>query len=115
VRNSEVTETLGKYVVHCPGIGTAQEETRVWVDTLFLEAGVIISHLQSAELLLKRLNVAGLYTKGINLISFSLLAKVLIHSIYIMLSLIVFCCFSFRGKIVGFIFYRNFKNDPGVI
>jgi tetratricopeptide (TPR) repeat protein len=55
---------LDKYVVQRPGFGTDEDETRFWVDALFLEAAVIIGHRQSAGLLLKRLNVPGLYTTG---------------------------------------------------
>jgi tetratricopeptide (TPR) repeat protein len=62
----KVVEILDKYVVQRPGIGTLEDETRFWVDTLFLEAAVIIGHRQAAELLLKRLNVPGLYTTGIS-------------------------------------------------
>jgi tetratricopeptide (TPR) repeat protein len=63
-RKTEVAKILDKYVVQRPGIGTDEDETRFWVDTLFLEAGVLVGHSQSAELLLKRLNVPGLYTTG---------------------------------------------------
>jgi tetratricopeptide (TPR) repeat protein len=63
-RKAEVAEILDKYVVQRPGFGTDEDETRFWVDALFLEAAVIIGHRQSAGLLLKRLNVPGLYTTG---------------------------------------------------
>ena len=35
-RNKEVSEILEKYVVNRPGIGTAEDETPTWMDTLFL-------------------------------------------------------------------------------
>jgi tetratricopeptide (TPR) repeat protein len=65
-RKAEVSEILEKYVVQRPGIGTDEDETRFWVETLFLESAVIVGHRQAAELLLKRLNVPGLYTTGVS-------------------------------------------------
>ena len=63
-RKEEVSEILERSVVKRPGIGTAEDETRAWVDTLYLEAAVLVSHRQAAELLLKRLSGTGLYTTG---------------------------------------------------
>jgi tetratricopeptide (TPR) repeat protein len=63
-RKAEIMEILDKYVVQRPNLGTSQDETRFWVETLFLESAVLVGHRQSAELLLKRLNVPGLYTTG---------------------------------------------------
>jgi serine/threonine protein kinase len=65
-RTKEVVKILDKYVVNRPGIGTDEDETRFWVDTLSLESAVIAGHQQVAELLLKRLNVPDLYTTGIS-------------------------------------------------
>jgi len=63
-RKEEVSEILDKYVVSRPGIGTVEDETRSWVDTLYLEASVLVTHRQAAELLLNRLSGTGLYTTG---------------------------------------------------
>jgi serine/threonine protein kinase/tetratricopeptide (TPR) repeat protein len=65
-RKAEVAEILEKYVVQRPGFGTDEDETRFWVETLFLESAVLVGHRQAAELLLKRLNVPGLYTTGVS-------------------------------------------------
>jgi tetratricopeptide (TPR) repeat protein len=65
-RKAEVAEILDKYVVQRPGFGTDEDETRFWVETLFLESAVIIGHRPAADLLLKRLKVPGLYTTGIS-------------------------------------------------
>jgi tetratricopeptide (TPR) repeat protein/archaellum biogenesis ATPase FlaH len=65
-RKEEVSEILGKYVVKRPNIGTNEDETRFWVDTLFLEAAVLVSHCQAAELLLNRLSGTGLCTTGVS-------------------------------------------------
>jgi tetratricopeptide (TPR) repeat protein len=63
-RKAEVTEILEKYVVQRPGIGTDEDETRYWVDTIFLESAVLVGYHPAVELLLKRLNVPNLYTTG---------------------------------------------------
>jgi tetratricopeptide (TPR) repeat protein len=63
-RKKEASEILEKNVVKRPSIGTVEDETRVWVDTLYLEASVLVSHRQAAELLLDRLCGSGLCTTG---------------------------------------------------
>jgi serine/threonine protein kinase/tetratricopeptide (TPR) repeat protein len=63
-RKAEVTEILDKYVVNRPGFGTAEDETREWVEVLFLEAAVLVGHRRAAELLLNRLKDTGLCTTG---------------------------------------------------
>jgi tetratricopeptide (TPR) repeat protein/ribosomal protein L40E len=63
-RKEEVSEILDKYVVSRPGIGTVEDETRSWVDTLYLEASVLVTHRQAAELLLNRLSGIRLCTTG---------------------------------------------------
>ena len=63
-RKEEVTEILEERVVNRPGIGTSEDETREWVDVLFLEAAALIGHRRAAELLLNRLNDTGLCTTG---------------------------------------------------
>ena len=63
-RKEEVSEILDKYVVNRPGFGTAEDETREWVEALFLEAAVLVGHRQAAELLLNRLKDTGLCTTG---------------------------------------------------
>jgi tetratricopeptide (TPR) repeat protein len=60
----EASDILEKYVIRRPNIGTLEDEERLWVDTPFLEAAVIVKHRPAADLLLKRLNVPGLYTTG---------------------------------------------------
>ena len=59
-----VTEMMEKNVIKRPGFNTIEDETRVWIDTLNLEAAVLIGHRKAAELLLNRLSGAGLYTTG---------------------------------------------------
>jgi len=54
-RYAEVAETLERWVVARPGIGSAEDETMVWVDSISLEAAVLAGHRQAAELLICRL------------------------------------------------------------
>jgi len=63
-RKKEVFEILEKNVVMRPGVGTANDETSYWEDTLYLEASVLAGHHKAAELLLNRLSGTGLYTTG---------------------------------------------------
>jgi len=63
-RKEEVSEMLEKYVISRPGVGTVEDETRFWVDTLYLEAAILINHRQAAGLLLNRLSGTGLFTTG---------------------------------------------------
>jgi eukaryotic-like serine/threonine-protein kinase len=62
----EVIKMLERDVVNRPGIGTIEDETYINLDTLSLEAAVLVGHRQAAEMLLKRLDVPGLYTTGIS-------------------------------------------------
>jgi hypothetical protein len=48
-RKTEVSGILDKYVVNRPGFGTAEDETRDWVEGLFLESAVVIGHRRAAE------------------------------------------------------------------
>jgi archaellum biogenesis ATPase FlaH/tetratricopeptide (TPR) repeat protein len=63
-RKEEVSQILDEYVIKRPGIGTIEDETSYWIDTMYLEAAVLIGHREAAELLLNRLGSAGLYTTG---------------------------------------------------
>jgi tetratricopeptide (TPR) repeat protein/archaellum biogenesis ATPase FlaH len=63
-RKEEVSQILDEYVIKRPGIGTIEDETSYWIDTMYLEAAVMIGHRKAAELLLNRLSNAGLYTTG---------------------------------------------------
>jgi tetratricopeptide (TPR) repeat protein/archaellum biogenesis ATPase FlaH len=63
-RKAEVSEILERMIIKRPGIGTVEDETATWVDTMFLEAAVLVGHRRAAELLLNRLNVLGLCTPG---------------------------------------------------
>jgi tetratricopeptide (TPR) repeat protein len=65
IRKEEVSEILEERVVKRPGIGTAEDETIMHVDTLFLEASVLVGHRQAAELLLNRFKDTGLCTNGL--------------------------------------------------
>ena len=60
----EAAKILEKNVVNRPSIGTSEDETLTWVDTLYLEASVLSGHLRAAELLLNRLSGNGLCTTG---------------------------------------------------
>ncbi|HEY96932.1 MAG TPA: tetratricopeptide repeat protein, partial [Dehalococcoidia bacterium] len=59
-QKEEVSEILEKNVVNRPGIGTIDDVTMVWIDTLYLEAAILAGHRQAAELLLKRYSGTGL-------------------------------------------------------
>jgi tetratricopeptide (TPR) repeat protein len=63
-RKEEAWENLEKHVVLRPGIGTSEDGTIDWIDTLFLETAVIIGHRQAAELLFNRLSGSGLSAIG---------------------------------------------------
>jgi tetratricopeptide (TPR) repeat protein len=64
--NERVAEILEEEVVKRPGIGTLEDETRFWYDTLYLESATLLGHRKVAELLLNRLSGTGLYTTGIS-------------------------------------------------
>jgi tetratricopeptide (TPR) repeat protein len=63
-RKEEVFDILEKNVVMRPSVGTADDETSYWVDTLYLEASVLAGHHKAAEILLNHLSGTGLYTTG---------------------------------------------------
>jgi tetratricopeptide (TPR) repeat protein len=63
-RREEASEILEKNVVNRPGVGTLEDVMPLWIDTLYLEAAVLVGHRQAAELLLKRFSVTGLCSPG---------------------------------------------------
>jgi tetratricopeptide (TPR) repeat protein len=63
-RYAEVAEMLEQMVVARPGIGSAEDETMVWLDITTLEAAVLAGHRQAAELLLHRLAGSNSTTSG---------------------------------------------------
>jgi tetratricopeptide (TPR) repeat protein len=63
-RKEEASEIL-ENVIKRLGIGNPEDETPIWLITVFLEASVLIGHRQAAELLFNRLNITPLYTTGI--------------------------------------------------
>jgi tRNA A-37 threonylcarbamoyl transferase component Bud32/archaellum biogenesis ATPase FlaH len=64
VQNEEAVKVLDQWVVARPGIGTADDETRAFLDVIFLQVAVRIGHCQAAELLLRRFAGSGLRTTG---------------------------------------------------
>jgi tetratricopeptide (TPR) repeat protein len=64
-RYAEVAEMLERMVVARPGIGSAEDETTVWIDITSLEAAVLAGHRQAAELLLRRLAGSSGCTSGL--------------------------------------------------
>jgi len=64
-RYDEVAEMLERRVVARPGIGSAEDETMVWVDIISLEAAVLAGHRPAAELLLRRLAGSSIQTSGL--------------------------------------------------
>ncbi|MEW6184977.1 MAG: protein kinase, partial [Thermodesulfobacteriota bacterium] len=64
-RKNEVSEMLERWVVSRPGIGTAEDETPIYFDSLYLEATMLTGHKRAAELLLKRFSGTGVCTSGI--------------------------------------------------
>jgi len=62
--DAEVAEILEQLVLRRPGMGSAEDETAAWEDTLLLEAAVLVGHRQAAELLLGRLGDSSLRTTG---------------------------------------------------
>jgi tetratricopeptide (TPR) repeat protein len=63
-RKKEVFDILDKNVLMRTGIGTTDDETSYWEDTLYLESSILAGHHKAAELLLNRLSGTGLYTTG---------------------------------------------------
>jgi tetratricopeptide (TPR) repeat protein len=66
-REVEAEEMLQQQVLARPGIGSAEDETAAWVDTLFLEASVLVKHREAAQLLLCRLAGSSVRTSGVGL------------------------------------------------
>jgi tetratricopeptide (TPR) repeat protein len=64
-RYVEVAEMLERLVVGRPGIGSAEDETQVWVDITSLEAAILAEHRQAADLLLRRLAGGRFVTSGL--------------------------------------------------
>jgi tetratricopeptide (TPR) repeat protein len=64
-RKEEASEILERYVVRRPWIGTAEDETPTYWDTLLLEAAIMAGYRRAAELLLNRFAGTGVYTPGI--------------------------------------------------
>jgi len=63
-RYAEVAEILERLVVARPGIGSAEDETIVWLDITALEAAELAGHRRAAELLLQRLSGSSCVTSG---------------------------------------------------
>ena len=63
--NGKAINILEEAVVKRPYIGTIKDQTRMSVDTLNLEASVMVEHRQTAELLLNRLKDSISCTSGI--------------------------------------------------
>ena len=64
-KKEAASEELEKRVVKRPSMATLEDETRFSVDTVYLEASVLLGHRRAAELLLNRLSGSGLCTTGI--------------------------------------------------
>jgi len=64
-RYAEAAEMLERLVVARPGIGSAEDETPVWVDITLLEVAVLAGHRTAAELLLRRLSGSSSQTSGL--------------------------------------------------
>jgi tetratricopeptide (TPR) repeat protein len=64
-REQEATKILEGNVVRRADIGTTVDETSTFIDTLYLEASVLIGHRQAAEVLLNRFRGTDVHTSGI--------------------------------------------------
>jgi len=64
-RNAEVAEMLERLVISRPGIGSAEDETPIWIDITLLEVAVLAGHHQAAEMLLHRLGGSNRLTSGL--------------------------------------------------
>jgi len=64
-RYAEVAKMLERLVIARPGMGSARDETPVWVDITLLEVAVLAGHRQAAELLLRRLAGSSSITSGL--------------------------------------------------
>jgi tetratricopeptide (TPR) repeat protein len=70
-RYDEVAEMLERLVIARPGIGSADDETPVWIDITLLEVAVLAGHRQAAELLLHRLAGSSSRTSGLWLTTYA--------------------------------------------
>jgi tetratricopeptide (TPR) repeat protein len=70
-RHAEVAEMLEQLVVARPGMGSAGDETPVWIDITLLEVAVLAGHRQAAELLLHRLAGSSSRTSGLWLTTYA--------------------------------------------
>jgi tetratricopeptide (TPR) repeat protein len=70
-RYTEVAEMLEQLVVARPGMGSARDETPVWIDITLLEVAVLSGHRQAAELLLRRLAGSSSRTSGLWLATYA--------------------------------------------
>jgi tetratricopeptide (TPR) repeat protein len=64
-RYAEVSKMLEQWVVARSGIGSAEDETVLWLDMTSLEAAVLAGHRRAAELLLDRLAASNSKTSGL--------------------------------------------------
>jgi tetratricopeptide (TPR) repeat protein len=64
-RCAEVVEMLERLVIARPGIGSAEDETPVWIDITLLEVAVLAGHDRATELLLRRLAASNCVTSGL--------------------------------------------------
>jgi tetratricopeptide (TPR) repeat protein len=64
-RHAEVAKMLERLVIARPGIGSAQDETPVWIDITLLEVAVLAGNRRAAELLLRRLAGSKSQTSGL--------------------------------------------------
>jgi tetratricopeptide (TPR) repeat protein len=64
-KREEALEILDQNVVRRPSIGTSEDETLTWQDSLCLEAAVLTGNRTAADLLLNRFSETGVCTSGI--------------------------------------------------
>jgi len=64
-RDSEAVEMLERLVVARPAIGSAEDETSIWLDFTSLEAALLTHQRQATELLLQRLTDCTSHTSGV--------------------------------------------------
>jgi serine/threonine protein kinase/tetratricopeptide (TPR) repeat protein len=62
---AEIVEMLERLVITRPGMGSAEDETIIWLDMISLEAAVLAEHRQATELLLHRLAGCNSKTSGL--------------------------------------------------
>jgi tetratricopeptide (TPR) repeat protein len=64
-RYGEVADMLERMLIARPGIASAQDETQVMYDVIYLEVAVLAGHRQAAELVLHRLAGTSRLTNGV--------------------------------------------------